>query len=320
MNSTGRKPKVIIICGPTGIGKTSVAIKIAEAINGEIISADSMQIYRHMDIGTAKPAPAELAMARHHMIDIVNPDEHFDAALFSGIAHDKVLKLDKERIIPIVAGGTGLYIKALIHGLFSADPADPDTRIRLRGEADAHGTGFLYKRLAESDPVAAGRIHPNDTYRIIRALELTEATGKTISKLQGKHRFADKRYKVLKIGLQMEREALYDRINQRVDVMIEKGLVNEVRGLLERGYSQDLKSMQSIGYRHMVDFIKGRVLLDETIRTLKRDTRRYAKRQMTWFNADPEIVWTKPDHAEDIMLHVKDFYHESTKTRKEISL
>ena len=307
MNSTIKKPKVIIICGPTGIGKTSVAIKIAEAVNGEIISADSMQIYRHMDIGTAKPAPAELARARHHMIDIVNPDEHFDAALFSGIAHKKVLKLDKRRIVPIVAGGTGLYIKALIHGLFGADPADPNIRIKLKEEADAHGADFLYKRLAESDPAAAERIHPNDTYRIIRALELAEATGKTISKHHGEHRFADKRYKVLKIGLQIEREALYDRINQRVDVMIEAGLVDEVRGLLERGYSEDLKSMQSIGYRHMVDYIKGRVLLDETIRTLKRDTRRYAKRQMTWFNADPEIVWTKPEETEDIMLRVKDF-------------
>lgn len=307
MNSTGRKPKVIIICGPTGIGKTSVAIKAAETVKGEIISADSMQIYRYMDIGTAKPTQAEQSRARHHMIDIVNPDEHFDAALFSGIAHNKVLKLDKRRIIPIVAGGTGLYIKALIHGLFSADPADQDIRIRLKEEADAHGAGFLYKRLAESDPDSAERIHPNDTYRIIRALELAKATGKTISKHHGEHRFADKRYTVLKIGLQMEREALYDRINQRVDVMIEKGLVDEVSSLLERGYSQDLKSMQSIGYRHMVDFIKGCVSLDETTRTLKRDTRRYAKRQMTWFNADPEIVWTEPDKAEEIMLQVKGF-------------
>lgn len=307
MNSTGRKPKVIIICGPTGIGKTSVAIEIAGAVNGEIISADSMQIYKHMDIGTAKPSPTELARVRHHMIDIVNPDEHFDAALFSGIAHNKVLKLDKRRIVPIVAGGTGLYIKALIHGLFGADPTDPNIRMKLKEEADTHGAAFLYKRLAKSDPVAAGRIHPNDIYRIIRALELVEATGKTISKHHGGHRFADKRYKVLKIGLQMERKALYDRINQRVDVMIEKGLVDEVRNLLERGYSENLKSMQSIGYRHMVDFIKERVLLDETIRCLKRDTRRYAKRQLTWFNADPEIVWTKPDHAEDIILRVKDF-------------
>ncbi len=307
MNSTIKKPKVIIICGPTGIGKTSVAIKIAEAVKGEIISADSMQIYRHMDIGTAKPAPAELTRARHHMIDIINPDEHFDAALFSGIAHDKVLNLDARRIVPIVAGGTGLYIKALIHGLFGADPADPDVRMKLKEEANAYGADFLYERLNENDPDAAERIHPNDTYRIIRALEMVETTGKTISKHHGEHRFADNRYKVLKIGLQMEREALYDRINQRVDVMIEKGLVDEVRDLLERGYSQGLKSMQSIGYRHMVDYIKGRVLLDETIRTLKRDTRRYAKRQMTWFNADPEIVWTKPDQAEDIMLRIENF-------------
>jgi len=307
MNSTGRKPKTIIICGPTGIGKTSFAIETAEAFTGEIVSADSMQIYRYMDIGTAKPTPAERARARHHMIDIVNPDEHFDAALFSKMAHDKILELDAGCIVPIIAGGTGLYIKALVHGLFSAGPPDQDTRIRLKEEADAHGAGFLYKRLAKNDPDAAERIHPNDTYRIIRALELIEATGKTISKHHEEHRFANKRYTVFKIGLEMEREALYNRINQRVDAMIEAGLVDEVKGLLDRGYSENLKSMQSIGYRHMVDFIKSSVSLDETIRTLKRDTRMYAKRQMTWFNADPEILWTKPEQTEDIMLRIEDF-------------
>jgi len=307
LNPAEVKPKIIIICGPTGIGKTSVAIEIADAVNGEIISADSMQIYRHMDIGTAKPTPAERSVARHHMVDIINPDEHFDAALFSEMAYNKVLSLDKSCIVPIVAGGTGLYIKALIHGLFNAAPADYGIRMRLKGEADAHGVDFLYKRLAKIDPDAAERIHPNDTYRIIRALELAEATGKTISRHHSAHRFAGKRYRVLKIGLQRERKALYDLINQRVDVMIEKGLVDEVRGLLKRGYSPNLKSMQSIGYRHMVDFIKGRVSWDETLRTLKRDTRRYAKRQITWFKADSEIVWAQPDQTEDIIMRVKNF-------------
>ena len=307
MSNAVEKPKIVIICGPTGIGKTSVAIDIAGAVNGEIISADSMQIYRYMDIGTAKPTVEEQSRVRHHIIDIVDPDENFDAAKFSKRAHEKIVKLCSGSIAPLVVGGTGLYIKALAHGIFDAEAVNLDIRKRLKKEAIISGTGFLHKRLTACDPDAAGRIHPNDTYRIIRALEMVEATGKTISKHHGEHRFADKRYKVLKIGLLMEREALYDRINKRVDVMIEKGLVDEVRNLLEKGYSQDLKSMQSIGYRHMVDFIKGRVLLDEAIRTLKRDTRRYAKRQMTWFNADPEIVWTKPDHAEDIILRVKDF-------------
>ena len=166
---------------------------------------------------------------------------------------------------------------------------------------------MLHKRLAACDPDAADKIHPNDTYRIIRALEMVEATGKPISEHQVDHGFMEKRYRVIKIGLSMERKALYDRINQRVDVMIEKGLVDEVKGLLNKGYSENLKSMQSIGYRHIVDFIKKRLSWDETVRTLKRDTRRYAKRQMTWFNADPEIVWTNPNDADGMMLQVKDF-------------
>ncbi len=302
-----KKPKIVIICGPTGIGKTSVAIDIAGAVNGEIISADSMQIYRYMDIGTAKPTMEEQSRIRHHIIDIIDPDENFDAAKFAKRAHEKIVKLYTGGIAPLVVGGTGLYIKALVQGLFDADDVNLDIRKRLKKEAVISGTGLLHKRLTACDPAAAGRIHPNDTYRIIRALEMIEATGKTISKHQEDHGFADKRYKVLKIGLQMEREVLYDRINQRVDVMIKKGFVDEVRGLLERGYSENLKSMQSIGYKHIVDFIKGRLSWNETLRTLKRDTRRYAKRQMTWFNADPEIMWTKPDYEEDIILRVKDF-------------
>jgi len=304
------KPKIVIICGPTGIGKTSVAIDIAGSVNGEIISADSMQIYKYMDIGTAKPTIEEQSRVRHHLIDIVDPDENFDAAKFSKRAHEKIAELYTRGIAPLVVGGTGLYIKALAHGLFDADAANLDIRKRLKKEAVISGTGVLHKRLTACDPDAAGRIHPNDTYRIIRALEMVEATGKTISKHQEDHGFTDKRYVVIKIGLKMERKVLYDRINKRVDAMIEKGLVDEVKCLLDRGYSENLKSMQSIGYRHIVDFIKGRLSWDETLRTIKRDTRRYAKRQMTWFNADPEIVWANPNNVEDIMLRVKDFYHE----------
>jgi len=304
------KPKIVIICGPTGIGKTSVAIDIAGSVNGEIISADSMQIYKYMDIGTAKPTIEEQSRVRHHLIDIVDPDENFDAAKFSKRAHEKIAELYTRGIAPLLVGGTGLYIKALAHGLFDADAANLDIRKRLKKEAVISGTGVLHKRLTACDPDAAGRIHPNDTYRIIRALEMVEATGKTISKHQEDHGFTDKRYVVIKIGLKMERKVLYDRINKRVDAMIEKGLVDEVKCLLDRGYSENLKSMQSIGYRHIVDFIKGRLSWDETLRTIKRDTRRYAKRQMTWFNADPEIVWANPNNVEDIMLRVKDFYHE----------
>ena len=289
------KPNIIVICGPTGLGKTAVSIELAIDFHGEIIGADSMQIYRYMNIGTAKPTLNEQARVPHHLIDIVDPDEPFDAAGFAKIAGEMIMKLHAVGIVPFVVGGTGLYIKALVHGLSHAGPADTDIRKRLKEAESLHGSGFLYEKLSKCDQEAAERIHPNDTFRIIRALEVYEATGMAISQYSKDHGFENRRFNVLKIGLHIERETLYDRINQRVDAMIEEGLVDEVKTLLGRGYSEDLKSMQSIGYRHMVDFIKGRITWDETVRTLKRDTRRYARRQMTWFKADPEIVWTEPE-------------------------
>jgi len=302
-----RKPSIIVICGPTGIGKTSAGIEAAEAFGGEIISADSMQIYKYMDIGTAKPTLEERARIFHHMIDIIKPDEDFSAARFASLAIEKIRKLNEKMIIPFVVGGTGLYIKALTNGLFDPGVICADAKIRLKKEAGLYGTEYLYDRLKESDPVAAGRIHPNDTFRIIRALEIFETTGKAISEYQEKHGFSERMFNVLKIGLTMERQALYDRIEKRVDSMMEAGFIDEVRRLIEMNYTAGLKSMQSIGYRHIFDYIAGRVKLDETVRILKQDTRRFAKRQMTWFNADPEIVWIKPDQANDINLLVGSF-------------
>ncbi|MCP4346126.1 MAG: tRNA (adenosine(37)-N6)-dimethylallyltransferase MiaA [Desulfobacterales bacterium] len=287
------KQSIVVICGPTGVGKTSAAVEMAECFNGRIISADSMQIYRYMDIGTAKPTHEEQVRVAHHMIDIVDPDEHFDAAMFAEIAGEKISHLHNQGFVPFIAGGTGLYIKTLIHGIFPSVPVDPDIRLKLKKEASAEGIGFLYERLSKFDPGTAGKIHPNDTYRIIRALEVFETTGKTISECHHEHRFANKRFRVLKIGLNMDRELLYERINIRVDVMAEAGLADEVRNLLRMGYLPELKSMQSIGYRHINGYISGELSWEETIRTLKQDTRRYAKRQMTWFKADSEIVWTE---------------------------
>jgi tRNA dimethylallyltransferase len=194
-----------------------------------------------------------------------------------------------------------------LHGLFDAKPADSDVRTRLKQEAEIHGTGFLHKRLSKQDSATAKRIHPNDTYRILRALEVYELTGKTISELQGVHRFTDNPFRVLKIGLHMDREIIYDRINRRVDAMIDSGLVDEVKDLLDMGYSADLKSMQSIGYRHMVEFIEGHSSWEEALRTLKRDTRRYAKRQLTWFKADSEIVWKEPGQLKEIRKTIEKF-------------
>lgn len=301
------KPKVIIICGPTGIGKTVVAIELAEKLGGEIISADSMQIYRYMDIGTAKPTAEEQGRILHHMIDIVDPDEDFDALEFARMAREKVMDLHHNGVCPVVAGGTGLYIKALLQGLFRTPPADPEIRKRLNLQAAEIGSSRLHERLKTVDPDTAARLHPNDTYRIIRALETFESTGKSISEHHQEHKFKDEPFIAFKIGLQRDRQMLYDRIDGRVDLMIEAGLVDEVNNLLGRGYSGDLKSMQSIGYRHMVEFIEGQLSWDECLRTLKRDTRRFAKRQFTWFGADPQIQWYAPEELNQIIRNAEEF-------------
>ncbi len=313
MNSDRPKPKVIVICGPTGAGKTSAAIEIAGEFKGEIINADSMQIYKYMDIGTAKPTLDEQARVKHHMIDIIDPDESFDAAMYAKTARETIMQLDRQDIVSFVAGGTGFYIKALLHGLFigPAKGGDVNIRERLKEEAAVHGAAFLHKRLSKCDTTAAENIHPNDTYRIIRALEVYEITGKSISECHEEHRFTDEPFKVLTIGLDMNREILYDRINSRVDAMIDAGFVDEVKRLLYKGYSENLKPMQSIGYRHITDYIKGRLSWDEALLTLKRDTRRYAKRQTTWFKADSRIVWIKPEQIEDIIGLVKKFLAET---------
>lgn len=301
------KPDIIIICGPTGIGKTSITIKLAKAFDGQIVSADSMQIYRYMDIGTAKPTAEEVAEVEHHIVDIVDPDEAFDAAKFAVEADKKIKAFVKSGVTPFVAGGTGLYIKSLVDGLFRAIPADQEVMARLSCEIEEKGAAELYGRLRQYDPEAAKKIHINDSFRIVRALEVFETTGNTISSYHAEHNFADRKYRVLKIGLQMERELLYDRINKRVDMMLEEGLLEEVNMLIKKGYSPSLKAMKSLGYRHMVEYINGEKDWEEAVRTLKRDTRRYAKRQLTWFRSDNEIIWIEPGETERIIETVKRF-------------
>ena len=307
MRAAIKKPKIVVICGPTGIGKTSVAVELARHFSGQIIGADSMQVYKYMDIGTAKPTAEEQARVVHHMIDIIEPDESFDAARYAELAGTKIFELDRQKITPFVVGGTGLYIKALLHGLFNTELSDPDIRRRLKREADAHGIESLHERLGRLDPESAKRLHPNDSYRIIRALEVVETTGKPISGHHREHGFTDQPFEALKIALNMDRAVLYARINQRVDAMIAAGFLEEVKSLLARGYSADLKSMQSIGYRHVVDFIRGRLSWEACVRTLKRDHRRYAKRQLTWFGADPQTIWKAPGQMEALKLLVEKF-------------
>jgi tRNA dimethylallyltransferase len=311
MNAATAKPKIIIVCGPTGIGKTTVAIDLAQHFEGQIIGADSMQVYKYMDIGTAKPTAEEQTRVVHHMVDFVEPDESFDAAQYATRARAKIIELNQQHITPFVVGGTGLYIKALLYGLFDEKVSDPEVRDRLKAEADARGIQCLYERLSRMDPETANRLHPNDTYRILRALEVIESTGQAISKHHKMHGFFDPSFESLKIGLNLDRTLLYERINRRVDAMISAGFLDEVKGLLARGYSANLKPMQSIGYRHMVDYIEGRLSWAECVRTMKRDHRRYAKRQLTWFGADAEIIWKAPGQMEVLKLSVENFMSEA---------
>lgn len=298
---------MIVICGPTGIGKTSLSLSLAKAFNGCIVGADSMQIYRYMDIGTAKPDAAELSVAPHYLIDVADPDEDFDAARFAREGRAAVSDICARGFVPFIVGGTGFYLKAILHGLFSASPVDPEIRRKIQTDLQLNDRDWLYERLSFCDPEAASRIHPNDTYRVTRALEIFEITGCPLSEYQKQHGFMDNPFETLKICLHMDRKILYERINQRVDLMIDAGLLEEVKSLQERGYSGDLKSMQSIGYRHMMEYIEGKRTWDETIFTLKRDTRRFAKRQLTWFRKDPDMLWKSPADVDEITEMVRNF-------------
>jgi len=306
-NTPDHKPCLIAILGPTGVGKTEMALKLARECNGEIISADSMQVYRMMDIGTAKPSPEERSMVRHHLIDVVNPDESFDAAMFVSMAGKIITELQREGKNVFVVGGTGLYIKALLGGLFDGPGADKRIRESYRQELKCYGKAHLYNKLKDRDEQAAVKIDANDTVRIIRALEVLELSGESIVKKQMMHGFSDTRYECLKIGLTMDRDHLYDRIDQRTDKMIREGLVEEVQGLLDRGYHEKLKPMQSLGYRHIVNYLKRSSLLEEAIKMMKRDTRHYAKRQITWFRADNEIRWISHLDMDSVRRQIESF-------------
>jgi len=302
-----QKPKVIVICGPTGIGKTDLSLSLAEEFNGCIVSADSMQIYRYMNIGTAKPDAEERSRVPHYMMDIADPDEPYDASRFSIEGRHAVDQIRALQKTPFVVGGTGFYIRALLHGLFDALPGDPAITRQLEAESEACGIQSLYDRLAICDPEAAARIHPNDTYRIIRALAVFEATGLPVSEVQRAHGFKDSPFDVLRICLDMDRAVLYERINQRVDAMVAGGLLDEVKHLLAMGYGAQLRPMQAIGYRHMTDFIEGRANWEDTVYLLKRDTRRFAKRQLTWFRKETDMIWVSPEEKVNLSALIRGF-------------
>ena len=303
------RPRVMILLGPTGVGKSRLAIEWAEELGGEIVSADSMQVYRYMDIGTAKPTLDDQKRVRHHLIDLVTPDQPFHAALYRTLGRKTIDQLYQDKKPIWVVGGTGLYIKTLIQGLFSSPKIDPHVRESLKQEAKEKGADALYGRLKEVDPNTAIRLHPNDLFRIIRALEVFDSTGAPISFYREQHRFGERPYLTLKMGLEMDRDMLYRRIDERVNQMLEKGFLQEVEKLMEVGYGPALKPMQGLGYKQMVQFLSKEIKWDEAVGQMKSDTRHYAKRQLTWFKADPEVQWwDESTDRQKIFLKIKSFW------------
>lgn len=284
------REKLVVIVGPTAVGKTQLSLELAQQFNGEIISGDSMQVYRGMDIGTAKAEPAELALVPHHLIDIKNPDEEYSVAMFQESATQLISSINGRGGLPFIVGGTGLYIESVTHRFqFSQATQDPELRERLQRLADTEGVDALHARLADVDPVTAERLHPNDVKRVIRALEIYESTGYKMSDFQLRAQHSP--YELVMIGLTMDRAILYERINRRVELMIEAGLIEEVRGLLDKGYDASLVSMQGLGYKELIPYLYGEITLEKAINDIKQRTRHFAKRQLSWFRRMPEIQW-----------------------------
>lgn len=305
-----KKQKVVVIAGPTASGKSGLAVELALLLQGEIVNADSMQVYRYMDVGTAKPSPWERSKVPHHLLDVVDPDEEFNAAIYRSLAVPVIRDLLSRGKVCFVAGGTGLYIKTLLGGLLHCPPADHALRQELRERAEAQGLDAMYRILEELDPLSAKKIHAHDKVRVLRALEIIELTKKPLSALVQGHGFQDTAFQALKICLQIDREELYHRINQRSLLMVERSLVEETKNLLARGYSPDLKPMKALGYRHAMRYLEGRYDREEMVRQLQLDTRRYAKRQMTWFRADPSIMWIDPQRKEHLVETITSFVHD----------
>lgn len=295
------KDKLIIIMGPTAVGKTNLSIEIAKKVNGEIISADSMQIYKYMDIGTAKVKDNEMFDIPHHMLDIIYPDETFSVSDYQERAKDLIRKINEKGKIPIVVGGTGLYINSLVYDLnFGIVPPNQDFRDEMEALANKHGNEYIYSRLLEIDPMASKGISVNDRKRIIRALEICTSTKKTLSEYNEDFRKEVDDYDLFMFCLNMDREKLYSRINYRVDLMLEEGLLDEVKSILSKGYKKELVSLQGIGYKELIMYLEGDLTLNEAIDLIKQKSRNYAKRQLTWFRRDKRINWIDVDSYESL--------------------
>ncbi|GAB7026297.1 tRNA (adenosine(37)-N6)-dimethylallyltransferase MiaA [Geotalea toluenoxydans] len=303
------KIKLVSIVGPTASGKTELAVRLAERFDGEIVNADSMQVYRDMDIGTAKPSADLSSRVPHHLMDIVTPDVNFSASDFRRHAVAAIADIHSRGKRVFIVGGTGLYIRALLQGLVDSPSGDEQIRGELNELAKEIGNEGLLQLLAEVDPITAERLHPNDRVRIIRALEVYRQTGRPMSQFRQEHGFAEQMYDCLMLGINVERQELYSRVEKRVDEMIASGLAVEVEELFRLGYARDLKAMRSIGYKEICSFLKGEISLDQAVQLIKRDTRRYAKRQMTWFNKEYGIKWVEyPAAFANICNHVIEFF------------
>ncbi len=300
------KIKIIIVCGPTAVGKTKLAIQLARELNGEIIAADSQTVLKGFDIGTAKPSLQERAETPHHLLDVAEFGEVFDAARFASLASQVIEELRSRGNVPILCGGTGLYLKALLHGFMEAPSRDEAFRKKLEKKIK-EGALCLHEELRQIDAKRASEIHPNDNVRIIRALEIYHLTGKKPSDLASFHQFPESAYQALKIGLNLPREELNQRINARVLQMLKEGWLEEVKGLLEKGCDLIHQKTQALGYSILARHLKGKISLEEASLEIQKQTRSFAKQQLTWFRADQEIDWFDPREFDTILSKVKSF-------------
>ncbi len=305
---------VIVLVGPTAIGKSRIAIEVAKALGTEILTADSRQVFRGMDIGTDKPTLMERQGIPHQLIDLVEPDQHFTVGDYRQHATTAIDKVHKQGQIPLIAGGTGLYIRALLHGLWEGPPANWEFRKHLSLQVQEKGSAYVHQQLSRVDPVLAQHVHPNDYVKIQRGLEVYQALGIPLSEVHRTHSFQETPYQSLVIGLTMDREHLYRRIESRVELEIDKGLIQETERLLDQGFPRSLSSMTSLGYRQIAGFLAGEYSYDEAICLLKRDTRHFAKRQLTWFRREPTTQWLQVEqeeaatHVSERILHYLDTF------------
>lgn len=302
-NSISKKP-LVILTGPTAVGKTALSIKLAKAINGEMISADSMQVYKYMDIGTAKIVPSEMEGITHHLIDVLDPKEDFNVFTFQTMAKQALEEIYAKGKVPIIVGGTGFYIQSLLYDIAFENTEVSAYRAELTAEYEQYGAHALHERLKEIDPISYEEIHENNVKRVIRALEFYHDTGYPISQHNQEQREKDSPYNFEYFVLNDDRGVLYDRIEQRIDIMLQQGLVEEVHKLLDYGCTSDMVSMQGLGYKEIVSYLKGECSLEEAVYILKRDTRHFAKRQLTWFRREKVVTWVNKNQyeTEDKML------------------